>query len=240
MPGAATLTWALMPISDLIWWAVRSAGGLAVREAGQRRALEVNDDLVEVPRPGDLDQIVRREHALPDDQLLDLGREHVDAADDQHVVGTPGDLLDAAHRTGRRRQEAREVARAVAHDRQRLLGERREHQLALLARRAAPRRSRGRRSRDRSGPPRSRGRPWSRCTPGPRRGRSPRRARRCRSHRCRSFDSIASRIAGVHGSAPKMPTSSGHCRGSMPCRSISSAIASMYDGVTMMISGSKS
>ena len=26
----------------------------------------------------------------------------------------------------------------------------------------------------------------------------------------------------------------------MPCRSISSAIASMYDGVTMMMSGSKS
>ena len=37
-----------------------------------------------------------------------------------------------------------------------------------------------------------------------------------------------------------MPTSSEQAFGSMPCRSISSAIASMYDGVTMMMSGAKS
>ena len=55
-----------------------------------------------------------------------------------------------------------------------------------------------------------------------------------------SFPSIATRIAGVHGSAPKMPTLSDEARGSIPCRSISSAIASMYDGVTMMMSGLKS
>ena len=55
-----------------------------------------------------------------------------------------------------------------------------------------------------------------------------------------SLASIACRIVGVHGSAPKMPILSEHLRGSMPCRSISSAIASMYDGVTMMMSGLKS
>ena len=51
---------------------------------------------------------------------------------------------------------------------------------------------------------------------------------------------MASRIAGVQGSAPKMPILSEVCRGSMPCFSISSAMASMYDGVTMMMSGLKS
>ena len=55
-----------------------------------------------------------------------------------------------------------------------------------------------------------------------------------------SFSSIARRIVGVHGSAPKMPILSEQALGSMPCRSISSAMASMYDGVTMMISGLKS
>ncbi len=55
-----------------------------------------------------------------------------------------------------------------------------------------------------------------------------------------SFASMASRIAGVHGSAPKMPILSDDCRGSKPWRSISSAMASMYDGVTMMMSGRKS
>ena len=55
-----------------------------------------------------------------------------------------------------------------------------------------------------------------------------------------SLDSIALRIVGVHGSAPKMPISSEHAAGSMPCRSISSAIASMYDGVTMITDGLKS
>jgi hypothetical protein len=37
-----------------------------------------------------------------------------------------------------------------------------------------------------------------------------------------------------------MPIFSDAVFGSMPCRSISSAIASMYDGVTMMMSGLKS
>ena len=51
---------------------------------------------------------------------------------------------------------------------------------------------------------------------------------------------MAVRIVGVQGSAPKMPTSSEHVAGSMPCRSISSAMASMYDGVTMITVGLKS
>ena len=49
--------------------------------------------------------------------------------------------------------------------------------------------------------------------------------------------SISTRISLVHGSAPKMPTCSDDSRGSRPWRRISSTIASMYDGVTMMIRG---
>ena len=49
--------------------------------------------------------------------------------------------------------------------------------------------------------------------------------------------SISPRIASVHGSAPNMPTCSEHCRGSSPWRANSSAIASMYDGVTAITRG---
>ena len=53
--------------------------------------------------------------------FLDLGREHVDAAQDDHVVGTPGDLLHAPHAGPRRaRQQPRQVAGAVADDRKAL------------------------------------------------------------------------------------------------------------------------
>ncbi len=52
--------------------------------------------------------------------------------------------------------------------------------------------------------------------------------------------SISSRMPSVQGSAPKMPTRSDERFASRPWRSNSSAIASMYDGVTMMMSGLKS
>ena len=55
-----------------------------------------------------------------------------------------------------------------------------------------------------------------------------------------SMVSMAVRMIGVHGSAPKMPMDSDDSRVSSPCRCISSAIASKYDGVTMMMSGRKS
>ena len=52
--------------------------------------------------------------------------------------------------------------------------------------------------------------------------------------------SISARIASVHGSAPKMPTFSDESAASMPWRENSSMMLSMYDGVTMMMSGLKS
>jgi hypothetical protein len=76
---------------------------------------------------------VRAQALGAQDQFLDLGREHVDAADDHHVVGPAGDLFHAPHAARRAGQQAGQVAGAVADDRQRLLGQRGEHQFALLA-----------------------------------------------------------------------------------------------------------
>jgi hypothetical protein len=52
--------------------------------------------------------------------------------------------------------------------------------------------------------------------------------------------SISRRISSLHGSAPKIPTRSDVPRGSTPWRSNSSRIVSMYEGVTMMITGFRS
>ena len=52
--------------------------------------------------------------------------------------------------------------------------------------------------------------------------------------------STARRISSVHGSAPKIPISRLVSVGSTPWASSSSRIARKYDGVTMMIRGSKS
>src|SRR5664279_1968901 len=90
-------------------------------------------DRIEVAVARDDGLVLPRELAVTEDDLLDLGREQVDAADDQHVVAAADDLAHAPHRARRRRQEARQVARAIADDRQRLLGERREHELAFGA-----------------------------------------------------------------------------------------------------------
>jgi len=66
--------------------------------------------------------------------FLDLGREHVDPAQDDHVVGPPRHLLHPPHARPRRaRQQPRQVAGAVTDDRKRLLGERGEDELALFA-----------------------------------------------------------------------------------------------------------
>ncbi len=66
--------------------------------------------------------------------FLDLGREHIDAAQDDHVVGTPGDLLHAPHaRPSGARQQPRQVAGAVADDRKCFLGQRGENEFALFA-----------------------------------------------------------------------------------------------------------
>src|SRR5450830_1638343 len=107
-------------------------------------------DLVELQVRADLDLDLHRvhrtalvEHDLivgrdPRDAyqyLLDLARVDVDAPDDEHVVGPAGDPLHATERPPARalaRDDAADVARPVSDDRDALLGERREHDLALL------------------------------------------------------------------------------------------------------------
>ncbi len=51
--------------------------------------------------------------------------------------------------------------------------------------------------------------------------------------------SMASRSSSVHGSAPNMPVLSEQPGPSSPWRSNSSAMVSMYEGVTMISSGLK-
>ena len=58
--------------------------------------------VVEVAVAGDDDLVVPGQALVAQDLLLDLGREDIDAADDQHVVGAAGDLADAAEGAGGR------------------------------------------------------------------------------------------------------------------------------------------
>ena len=163
----------------------------------------------------DLPAHVRRERAH---DLADRGREDVDAADDQHVVGA----ADAAHaRAGaaaraRARPHLDVVARAEAQQRRGAVAEMRQHELAgraVLQLECAPRsrdrsarrgRSRARRGASRPAP---RTRPRARCrcrrSPSPRspsrptpppaaRGRQARR-RRARRRRARARRSSSRR-----------------------------------------------
>ena len=69
-----------------------------------------------------------------EEHLLDMRRVQVDAADDQHVVVPPAQPVRRTvvrpHAHGSIADRA-EVAGAVANQRQRLLGQRGEHELAL-------------------------------------------------------------------------------------------------------------
>ena len=71
------------------------------------------------------------------ERLFDLTRIEIDALDDQHVVRAPRDAVDPEPRAAARApfaaDDARDVVRAVADDRHRLAGERREHHFAVLA-----------------------------------------------------------------------------------------------------------
>ena len=81
--------------------------GLAERRGDVGAGLHHHVQLVEPSLAPHLEHVVRREPRLLGDQLLDLGREHVHAADDQHVVAAAGDPSHAAHRCARSRGAAR-------------------------------------------------------------------------------------------------------------------------------------
>ncbi len=103
------------------------------RRAGSRHQFAMHPQGVEMAVPIELELVVGSEFRNPDQNLLDLGREHVDAADDQHVIGAAGDLLHAAHRARGTGQQPRQVSGAIADHRKGLLGERGEDKLAELA-----------------------------------------------------------------------------------------------------------
>ena len=75
-----------------------------------RLDLDIDLDRIEVAVAAQFDDIVRRQFGLLEDQFLDLRREDVHAANDQHVVGTAGDLADAAEGARRRGEQAGQVA----------------------------------------------------------------------------------------------------------------------------------
>ena len=204
----------------------RSGRAMFVR--GRVRArLDEDLHLVEPALARQHDLVMRRQRLDLEQLLLDLGREDIDAAHDHHVVGAPRDLLHAPHRARRARQQPREVARAIADHRHRLLGERGEDELAFLAVRQA----RAGRGVDHLGEemilpdmqpilgldafigharPHHLGKPVDVD----------------RMHVERRPRSRA-RMALVQGSAPKMPIFSEEARGSTPCLRNSSRMASM-------------
>ena len=98
--------------------------------------LRAHLELVHRPLAADHELVVVGELRDPREHVLDLGGEDVDAANDQHVVRPAQDRAHAEERpaaAARLRREAREIARPVADERHRLLGEGGEDEHAHLA-----------------------------------------------------------------------------------------------------------
>src|SRR5262252_10339914 len=110
----------------------------ACRRVARRisRALDLDRHGVERPVAREHDLIVRGKARETDQRRLDLRWIDVDAANDEHVVVAAGDPLDAHMGAPARAWfvgKARDIAGAIAHHRQRLLGERGDDKLAGFA-----------------------------------------------------------------------------------------------------------
>ena len=81
----------------------------------------------------DLQLVVRRQMLHLEDLLLQLRREDVDAANDQHVVAASADAIHPPHAARGARQQAGQIAGTVADHRQGLFGQGGEQQLAVFA-----------------------------------------------------------------------------------------------------------
>ena len=187
---------------------------------------------------GSLDDqlVVRRHVAHAEQHALDLGRVQVHAANDQHVVVAPAHARHARRCSAadaRRGSSDASVAGAVAQHRQRLLGQRGEHQLALFARRQRRAGRRGRSPRPGSGPPGRARRcapPRTRAeTPGPTISDSPYDVQRGQMPSC-AFDLVAHRLG------PRLGAENAHAaasagRGRRPAPASVCAMFSAYDGV---------
>ena len=114
-------------------------------EAAEQRGVDQLDldlEVVHVILPAHHELVVRadlvRDPLRADEHALDLRGEHVDALDDQHVVGAAHHLIHTRVRAAacaRLVVDARDVLRAVAQHREALAQQRRHHELARLARR---------------------------------------------------------------------------------------------------------
>src|SRR3989454_8734807 len=103
----------------------------------RRRRLHLDLDAGQGGGPVDDQQVLGHEVRHPQQGALDLRRVHVHTLDDKHIVG-PAD--EAAHSrrcppaTARRRRERGDVAGPIADDGHRALGQRGQHEFALLTR----------------------------------------------------------------------------------------------------------
>src|SRR6266702_4798728 len=96
--------------------------------------LRDDGQLVHAAFAGELEDEVAAAPIGREQDFLDLGREQIDTAQDDHVVRAPGDLLHPPHPGASRAwQQPRQVAGAIADHRKGFLGQRGEHQFALLA-----------------------------------------------------------------------------------------------------------
>src|SRR5262245_65303413 len=100
---------------------------------GVRQRLDHDLHGIEALRARQHDLIVRCQAGDGEDLLFDLGWEDVNAAHDHHVVGASRNPFHAAHRACGARQQAGEIARAIADYGHGLFAEGRENQLALPA-----------------------------------------------------------------------------------------------------------
>ena len=76
--------------------------------------------------------VMRRELSVPENQLLDLRGEHIDATHNHHVIAAASDFFHAAHGPRATRQQAGQIAGAVADDGQRFFAQAGENQFAHL------------------------------------------------------------------------------------------------------------
>ena len=134
LPGSSTTTAIRRPVCSRSSRLDPLRSAVAVAVARGRLALSVSSS--SAPGPLDDQPVVRRGALDAQQHVLDLGGVEVDSADDQHVVvaaaqaGQPD--RGAAALAGLDDHRA-DVAGPVADQRQRLLGQRGEHELALRA-----------------------------------------------------------------------------------------------------------
>ena len=133
-PGSPTLTTLPMPTCDRMRPArSRPAAARVSVVTGFGLRLDHDRQLVQTVGAAHFEIVVRGETRVLQHQLLDEGREQVDAADDQHVVVAPLDPLHPPHGARGPRQQPGEIAGPVTDDGARLLGEGGDDQLSRLA-----------------------------------------------------------------------------------------------------------